>query len=183
MRHSSFASEGIRMTTFRSGGQSEIRAGATRKLLRTIASALQITDLLALMMVLATALSAYATWKMTQLTNEILLSSQCPYIGTESVSLVGTPSPKVMTDLRNFGSVQAEHAEISIVLRVNGKALSLDSEPQRQDSPVILSPGVPHRFYRHLSQDTTATPCRERRVWWSRSRCATEDHVATSIVI
>jgi len=43
---------------------------------------------------------------------------------------------------------------ISIVLRVNGKALPLDSEPQRQQAPVVLLPAVPHRFYRHMSGDT-----------------------------
>ena len=59
-----------------------------------------------------------------------------------------------MVDLRNFGSVQAEHAVIGIVLRVNGKALPLDSEPQRQQAPVVLSPAVPHRFYRHMSGET-----------------------------
>jgi hypothetical protein len=59
----------------------------------------------------------------------------------------------VVAELRNFGSVQAEHAVIGIVLIVNGKALPLDSEPQRQQAPVVLSPGVPHRFYRHLSTD------------------------------
>jgi hypothetical protein len=45
-----------------------------------------------------------------------------------------------VVDLRNFGSVQAEHTVISIVLSVNGKALPLDSEPQRQQAPVVLSP-------------------------------------------
>lgn len=42
---------------------------------------------------------------------------------------------------------------ISIVLIRDGKALPGDSEPQRQQAPVVLSPGVPHRFYRHLSAD------------------------------
>jgi hypothetical protein len=32
--------------------------------------------------------------------------------------------------MRNFGSVQAEDAVITIVLRMNGQALSSDSEPQ-----------------------------------------------------
>jgi hypothetical protein len=125
-----------------------------RNLLKRIASALEITDLIALMMVFATALSAYATWKTAQITNEILLTSQRPYIGTESVDLTDETNPKVVADLRNFGTVQAEDAVISILLKVNGRALSGDSEPQHQDAPIVLSPAVPHRFYRHITADT-----------------------------
>jgi hypothetical protein len=142
------------VTASKSERASEIRGAATRKLLRTVTSALQITDLIALMMVFATALSAYATWKTAELTNEILLTSQRPYIGVESVNLIDAASPKVVADVRNFGSVQAEHAVIGIVLRVDGKTLPLDSEPQQQRAPVVLSPAVPHRFYRHISSDT-----------------------------
>ena len=132
----------------------ELRGATTRNLLRQIATSLEITDVIALMMVFATALSAYATLKIAQMTNQILLTSQRPYIGTESVDLIGETNPKVSVDLRNFGSVQAEHAVIKIVLRVNGKALSSDSEPQEQETPLVFSPAVPHRFYRHISADT-----------------------------
>jgi hypothetical protein len=141
------------MTATKSGGSSDSRGATTSKLLSTIARTLQITDLVALMMVFVTALSAYATWRAAQVTNEILLTSQRPYIGSESVNLIDATSPRVVVELKNFGSVQAEYAVISIVLIVDGKALPLDSEPQRQQAPVVLSPAVPHRFYRHLSAD------------------------------
>jgi hypothetical protein len=135
------------------GNAGELRGATSRKLLRTIASTLEIADVIALTMVLVAALSAYATWKTAQVTKQILLTSQRPYIGTESINLIGETNPKVLVELRNFGSVQAEHAVISIVLIVDGKALPLDSEPQRQQAPIVLSPAVPHRFYRHLSAD------------------------------
>jgi hypothetical protein len=143
----------VHVTSAKSDNASEFRGAASRKLLTTILSTLRITDLIALMMVLVTALTAYATWKTAQVTNEILLTSQRPYVGVESVNLIDATSPKVVVDLRNFGGVQAEHAVIGIVLRVNGKALPLDPEPQQQLAPVVLSPAVPHRFYRHLSAD------------------------------
>jgi hypothetical protein len=127
---------------------------ATRNLLKRIASALEITDLIALMMVFATGLSAYATWKTAQITNEILVTSQRPYIGTESINFTNETNPKIVADLRNFGSVQAEDAVVSIVLKVNGKTLSSDSEPQQQETPIVFSPAVPHRFYRHITADT-----------------------------
>jgi hypothetical protein len=131
---------------------SEIRGAATRKLLNRIASALEITDLIALMMLFVAGLSAYATWKTAQVSNEILLTSQRPYIGTESVKFVNGTT--VVAELRNFGTVQAQDAVISIVLTVNGKALSGDSEPQQQEAPIVLSPAVPHPFYRHITADT-----------------------------
>jgi hypothetical protein len=132
----------------------EVRAGVTRTLLRTMISALEITDLIALMMVFAAALGAYATWRTEQVTNQILLISQRPYIGLESIELVGNTNPKVVEDLRNFGTVQAEQTRVSIVLRVDGDALSGDSEPQQHEAPLVFSPGVPHRFYRHITSDT-----------------------------
>jgi hypothetical protein len=110
---------------------------AIRNLLKRIASALEITDLIVLMMVLVTGLSAYATWKTAQVTNEILLTSQGPYIGTEAVSFTDETNPKIVVDVRNFGSVQAEEATISIVVQVNGRTLRGDSEPQQQEAPVV----------------------------------------------
>jgi hypothetical protein len=133
---------------------SEDRAAVTRHLLRKIASALEVTDLIALMMVFVTALSAYSTWKTAQVTKEILLTSQRPYIGTESVKFASEANPTIVADVRNFGTVHAEDAVISIALDVNGKALSGDSEPQRQEAPIVLSPAVPHHLYRHMSADT-----------------------------
>src|SRR5216683_8252030 len=108
----------------------EIRGAATRKLLKTIIGTLEITNVMAVMMMFVTSFSAYATWKTAQVTNEILLTSQRPYIGTESVKFVNGTA--VVAELRNFGTVQAQDAVISIVLTVNGKALSGDSEPQQQ---------------------------------------------------
>ena len=132
----------------------EVRAAVTRTFLRTIISALEITDLIALMMVFATALSAYATWRTEQVTNQILVISQRPYIGLESIKLVGNTNPRVVEELRNFGTVQAEQIQVSIALSVDGDALSGDSEPQQQEDSLVFSPGVPHRFYRHITLDT-----------------------------
>ncbi len=132
----------------------EVRTAVTRTLLRTMISALEITDLIALMMVFATALSAYATWRTEQVTNQILLISQRPYIGLQSIKLLGNTNPRVAEELRNFGTVQAEQTRVSIVLRVDGDALSGDSEPQQHEDPLVFSPGVPHRFYRHITLDT-----------------------------
>jgi hypothetical protein len=121
---------------------------------RTLVSALEITNLIALTMVFATALGAYATWRTEQVTNQILLISQRPYLGLESIKLVGNTNPRVVEELKNFGTVQAEQTRIRIVLHVDGDALSGVSEPQQQEALLVFSPGVPHRFYRHITLDT-----------------------------
>jgi hypothetical protein len=110
----------------------ESRGAATRKLLTTIIGTLEITNVMAAMMMFATAFSAYATWKTAQVTNEILLTSQRPYIGVESIKFDngGSANPRVVVDLRNFGSVQAENALISLRLGLDGRPLSGDSEQQ-----------------------------------------------------
>lgn len=69
------------------------------------------------------------------------------------MSIINATSPTVVVDLRNFGSVQAERTLISIVLRVDGEALAFTSKPQQQ-APVVLSPAVPHPFYRQISANT-----------------------------
>jgi hypothetical protein len=52
----------------------------------------------------------------------------------------------------NVATSRAEDAVISIVLKVNGRAaLSGEYEPQQQDAPIVLSPAVPHPFYRQLT--------------------------------
>jgi hypothetical protein len=132
----------------------EVRDAVTSTPLRTMMSALEITDLIALIMAFATALGAYATWRTEQVTNQTLLISQRPYVGLESIKLVGSTNPKVVEDLRNFGTVQAEQTQVSLVLRVNGDTLSGDSEHQQHEAPLVFSPGVPHRFYRHITPDT-----------------------------
>lgn len=133
----------------------EPRGATTHSLLKTIRSTLEVADLMALLMVLATTFSAYATWKTAQVTNEILLTSQRPYIGTESVKFADGESsrPRVMADLRNFGSVQAENATISIGLSADGKALADNSGSLPEWASVVLSPSVPHSFYRHITPE------------------------------
>jgi len=102
---------GVHVSADNADDVSEDRSVATSNLLKRIASALEITDLIALMMVVVTGLTAYATWKTAQVTNEILLTSQRPYIGTESVSF----------------------AVISVVFKVKGKPLPDDFEPRSKD--------------------------------------------------
>lgn len=137
------------MRPSRRDNRGELRAN----LVRSVTSALEVTDFIAVMMVFATALSAYATWRTAQVTKQILLISQRPYIGTESMNLIDDTNPRVLIDLRNFGTVQAEDTVVNVVLRINGKVLPRDSEPQQPGAPVVFSPGVPHRFFRHMTSD------------------------------
>src|SRR5262249_27090497 len=58
------------------------------------------------------------------------------------------------TDRRDHAAAGAcRYARFSILLEVDGKALS-GSEPQQQQAPIVFSPAVPHHFYRHITADT-----------------------------
>jgi hypothetical protein len=88
------------MRVYNPDDASENRVAVTRNLLRRIISALEITDLIALMMVFVAGLSAYTTWKTSRVTNEILLTSQRPYIGIESVKFADEASSTIVADVR-----------------------------------------------------------------------------------
>ena len=78
-----FLAGGVQVRVYKDPDEtSEDHSVTTRNLLKAIASALEITDLIALMMLFVVGLSAYATWKTAQVTNEILLTSQRIYIGS-----------------------------------------------------------------------------------------------------
>ena len=125
-----------------SPSRSDNRGELRTNVLRRVTGVLEVTDFIALLMVLATALSAYATWRTAQVTRQILLISQRPYIGTESMNLIDDTNPRVLIDLRNFGTVQAEDTAVSVVHRINGKVLPRYSQPQQpgaQGASVSLS--------------------------------------------
>src|SRR5260370_30447816 len=72
------------------GNVRELRGATSRNPLRTIASTLEVADVIALTMVLVAALSTYATWKTAQATKELILTSQRPYIGPAPVNVIRT---------------------------------------------------------------------------------------------
>ena len=121
-------------------------------IVRRMIELIEIGDALALLMVVATACSAYATWNTGQITRQLMLVSQRPYVGTETVKLARNASglPSIMVDLRNFGTVQAEDVRLDEEILLDGNRLPLKCLGQCGQLAGVLSPGVPHRVYRHV---------------------------------
>src|SRR5581483_8608200 len=87
--------------------EQELRRSALRK----IAGYLGFADLMAVLMVLATGFSAFATWRTATIAYELLTSSERPYFGVRDVTLDRShpDEPRIYVDYRNFGHVPADN--------------------------------------------------------------------------
>ncbi|MGO9606402.1 MAG: hypothetical protein ACLQAT_23935 [Candidatus Binataceae bacterium] len=128
----------------------EIRAG-----FRRLSTSVEIADLIGVLMILVTGLSAYATWTTARLASQLLTITARPYLGVQGVRFDRTDSnePRVLADLRNFGSVQATDAVITGHLLFDGKEVAGHRGPRSTIYAGVFSPGVPHPTYFHLPVD------------------------------
>lgn len=130
-----------------SANSEELRTGIRRLVL-----SVEVADLLGLLMILATAFSAYATWRTAELANQLLLITARPYLGNAGVHFdrTDTDEPRVVADLRNFGSVQAADTTINGELLFNGQQVSGKKGPRPTIFAGVFSPNVPHLTYFHM---------------------------------
>ena len=129
---------------------------AEKSLMRRLTEVLRFADFMALLMVAATAFSAYAAWRTAQVTSHIFALEERPFIGIQRVTFeqADTPNPRAVVEYRNFGKIPASGAIISVVAFADGKrAADLPNEISSA-SVGVLSPSVPHFFYRYFSVDT-----------------------------
>jgi len=115
---------------------------------RRLARILRFTDIIALLLALATCLQAFAAWRIYLVTNNMLQVSDRPYVGAQHVSLdVSDPQiPKVVIEYRNYGPVAAENAVLERWVTVDGNptaGLGHDEKIQLG----VLSPQVAHFSY------------------------------------
>jgi hypothetical protein len=125
--------------------------GAERSLLSRLNRAVRTADLMAVLMVLATAMSAFATWRSARISNLIFLVAERPYIGVERVSLehLQRGGARIVIDYRNFGHIPAADTSVSA-------AIITDDEPaagQAGSDAGVISPAVEHHLYSYLSED------------------------------
>jgi len=120
-----------------------------RKTLGRIAEFLGFADLVALLMVLATAFSAIATWRTASIANALYLAAERPYFGVGAVTLEGSHpgDPRVEVLYRNDGDVAAENVMIEHRMRIDDRLI-----PARdgRKNAGILSPREPHRIRLHI---------------------------------
>lgn len=118
-------------------------------ILRTLIGYLGFAELMAVLMVVATAFTAIATWRTATIAQDLLLTSERPYFGVHSVTLDNSRSsdPRVYVDYRNFGHVPADGVRIEVAMYVDGARLPVSS--LKRDAG-IMSPDVAHHVFLHL---------------------------------
>jgi hypothetical protein len=129
---------------------------AEKSLMRRLTEVLRFADFMALLMVAATAFSAYAAWRTAQVTSHIFALEDRPFIGIERVTFEqgDTFTPRAVVEYRNFGKIPAGGAIISVVALADGKQVPEIPNEMSSMSVGVLSPSVPHFFYRYLPVDT-----------------------------
>ena len=111
-----------------------------------------LADLMALLMVAATAFSAIATWRATRIADAIYRVAERPYLGVEQVEIDRTfeSDPRIVVHYKNFGPVAAEDSVLRETISVDGKSIAKGMTELKAG---ILSPSVPHRLHAHLAPD------------------------------
>jgi hypothetical protein len=132
------------------------RDGLTRRersMLREVVQFLGFADLMAVLMVAATAFSGYATWRTAGIAQALYRASERPYLGVQRVWMDRTAPQgvRVAVEYRNYGHVPAENTDIAERLLVDGHPVL---SAKRELAAGIISPGVPHFLHVHLD-DTT----------------------------
>src|SRR5579863_1064890 len=86
-----------------------------RSLLARMGQVVKLADFMALLMVLATFFSAYATWRTALVTSAIFAVADRPFLGVQQVTFEGTDTshPQILVNFRNFGNIPALDAIVS----------------------------------------------------------------------
>jgi hypothetical protein len=126
-----------------------------RSLLARFAQALKLADFMAILMVLATFFSAYATWRTALVTSTIFAVADRPFLGVQQISFEATETqhPTIVVNIRNFGSIPALDAIVGAHAVVDGKLVKSPADVMSQMDAGILSPNVPHTFYVFIPPD------------------------------
>lgn len=130
-------------------------AAQAREILRTERRILSIADFMALLMVAATAFTAFATWRTYQVSQLIFAISDRPFLGVEKATFerVDSPEPAVVVDFRNFGSIPADDAIVTTIGRLDGKPIAERNGEMSTIDQGVVSPEIPHFSYVFLSAE------------------------------
>lgn len=126
-----------------------------RSLLGRLAQAVKLADFMAVLMVLATFFSAYATWRTARVTSAIFAVSDRPFLGVQQVAFAQTDTqhPRIAVEFRNYGSIQALNAIVGARALIDGRTVKDPEYPMTETDAGILSPNVPHTFHLTLPHD------------------------------
>jgi hypothetical protein len=126
-----------------------------RSILARLAQAIRLGDFMAVLMVLATFFSAYATWRTATVTSTIFAVSDRPFLGVEHIGFQATDTehPAIQVNFKNFGSIPALDTIVSVHAVVDGKVAKPAPGDLSARNAGIISPTVPHYFYASLTPD------------------------------
>src|SRR5579863_6539841 len=126
-----------------------------RSLLSRLAQAVKLADFMAVLMVLATFFSAYATWRTALVTNTIFAVADRPFLGVQQVSFetIDRQHPTIAVNFRNFGNIPALDAIVGAHALIDGKMVKASADNLSEINAGILSPNVPHTFYLFIPLD------------------------------
>jgi hypothetical protein len=123
-----------------------------RTVVRRLSNVLRFNDFMTFMMVIATAFSAFATWRTARVTNLLFAVGERPYIGVEQVTVdaIDADFARVVVDCRNFGHVAATGGVARVGVTIDGKALPTETTAAETENIGVVSPTVPHRIFRFV---------------------------------
>jgi hypothetical protein len=135
------------------GGESGGLTRGERSLIRRFSEVLRFADFMAVLMVAATAFSAFATWRTAQVTNLLFSIAERPYIGIERMTFdsIGSDAARLTIDFRNFGQVSATDGVATIRLLVDGTPLERGTAATVNVG--MVSPTVPHLYSSYVPVD------------------------------
>jgi hypothetical protein len=126
-----------------------------RSQVRRLTEVLRFADLMAIMMVLATVFSAYATWRTAEVTSLVFAISDRPFMGVQEVRFEALDSarPAIAVDLRNFGQLPALDAIANVHALVEGKLVKPPAGEMSSIDAGIVPPNVPYFAYTYLTPE------------------------------
>lgn len=128
---------------------------AERSIVRKLAEVIRFADFMAILMVLATLFSAFATWRTAQVTKLVFEIADRPFLGVEKVGFeaIDSARPTITVEVRDFANIPAVEALVTVRALVDGKPVPPPPLEMATQELGILSPGVPHRFYASFTPD------------------------------
>lgn len=124
---------------------------------RRVSRAVGFADFMAVLMVIATGFSAFATWRTASITSLVFATADRPFMGVSKVQFEATdsPNPYVSILYKNFGRIPAVDGIVSVNAWIDGKvAPDPVADAMTMSETGSIPPEVDHYFYRYFTPDS-----------------------------
>ena len=124
---------------------------------RRVSRAIGFADFMAVLMVIATGFSAFATWRTATVTSLVFATSDRPFMGVAKLDFeaTDTPKPYVAILYKNFGKIPAVDGMVSVNAWIDGKVAP---DPIADAMNITETGGIPpdvdHYFYRYFTPES-----------------------------